>query len=539
MRRIPIVLVLLVVVVGWPTGPAFAQGSRVAEAPPASGLRGDFDNDGFEDLAIGVPFEDVGSVDDAGAVNVLYGSANKLTGVGSQLFTQDAAGVGSTAEDGDVFGGALAVGDFNTDGFADLAVGAPGESVGNVPGAGAINVLYGSANGLTGAGSQLFTQDSPGIGSTAEAVDSFGGALAVGDLDTDGIDDLVIGVPSESVGFIEAAGAINVLYGSAAKLTGAGSQLFTQDTPGIGSAAEAFDVFGQVLAVGDFNSDGADDLAVAARLESVGLVEAAGAVNVLYGSANGLTGAGSQLFTQDTPGVGSTAERADNFGFALAAGDFNADGFTDLAVGAPTETVGAVEAAGAINVLYGSAAKLTGAGSQLFTQDIPGVVSTVEERDDFGFALAAGDFDTDGADDLAVAAPAEDVGTIADAGAVNVLYGSATKLTGAGSRLFTQDVPGIGSTVEEGDSFGFALATGDFNSNGFADLAVGAPTETVGTIELAGAVNVLYGSATKLTGAGSQLFTQDVPGIGSTVEAFDTFGSAFGASASDARCCLI
>jgi hypothetical protein len=70
------------------------------------------------------------------------------------------------------------VGDFNQDGFADLAVGAPGEGVGGIGGGGAINVLYGSAGKLTGVGSQLFTQDSPGVPGGVEFDDFFGGALA-------------------------------------------------------------------------------------------------------------------------------------------------------------------------------------------------------------------------------------------------------------------------------------------------------------------------------------------------------------------------
>jgi FG-GAP repeat len=110
-------------------------------------------------------------------------------------------------------------------------------------------------------------------------------------------------------------------------------------------------------------------------------------VNVLYGSASGLTGTGSQIFTQ----VGSAPEAGDSFGFALASGDFNNDGFADLAVGVPGEDVGNIRDGGAVNVLYGSASKLTGTGSQTFTQDTSGVGSSAEPGDFFGSALAAGD----------------------------------------------------------------------------------------------------------------------------------------------------
>jgi hypothetical protein len=69
---------------------------------------GDFDGDGFDDLAIGVPEEDVGGASDAGAVNVLFGSAAGLTAAGSQIWHQDSAGVPGAAENFDRFGNVLA-----------------------------------------------------------------------------------------------------------------------------------------------------------------------------------------------------------------------------------------------------------------------------------------------------------------------------------------------------------------------------------------------------------------------------------------------
>jgi hypothetical protein len=178
MRRLAVVVVVLVLAgVLWGTTQAFGQAVPAA-ATDAGNLRADFNHDGFADLAVGVPAEDVGGMIDAGAVNVLYGSATGLSGAGSQYFTQDTPGVGSSAEASDEFGLALAAGDFNHDGFADLAVGVPGEDVGATTDAGAVNVLYGSAGGLSSAGSQLFTQDTQGVGSSPEGFDRFGSVLA-------------------------------------------------------------------------------------------------------------------------------------------------------------------------------------------------------------------------------------------------------------------------------------------------------------------------------------------------------------------------
>jgi hypothetical protein len=319
MRRIAVVLVLVLAATVWPGTNGLAYGSATTNAAAAGSLQADFNNDGFADLAVGAPFEAVGSIIDGGAVNVLYGTSTGLTGTGSQLFTQDSPGVGSAAEEGDLFGLALATGDFNQDGFADLAIGVPGENVGSIVDGGAVNVLYGSAGLLTGIGSQLFTQDSPGVGSAAETFDNFGSRLAAGDFNNDTFADLAIGAPLEAVGNIQLGGAVNVLYGSGSKLTGVGSQLFTQDSPGVGSAAEENDIFGGELAAADFNNDTFADLAIGVPGEAVGTIQGAGAVNVLYGSGSKLSGVGSQLFTQDSPGVGSAAERGDDFGGALAA----------------------------------------------------------------------------------------------------------------------------------------------------------------------------------------------------------------------------
>jgi hypothetical protein len=418
--------------------------------------------------------------------------------------------------------------DFNNDGFADLAVGVAGENLGTVSNAGAVNVLYGSAGGLTGARGQLLTQDSPGVPGTAEAGDGFGDALAVGDFDGDGFADLAVGVTFEDLGAIVDAGAVNVLYGTASGLAGAGSQLFTQDSPGIGGSAEQEDDFGWTLAPGDFHADGFADLAVGVWREDVGVAADGGAVNVLYGTGAGLTGAGSQFFTQDSPGVPGVVEPDDEFGFALAPGDFNRDRLADLAVGAPGEDyAGAPDRGGAVNTLPGSAGGLTGVGGQLLTQDSPEVPGVAEAGDNFGLALAAGDFAGDGFVDLAVGS-AEDVGTAEDAGAINTLPGSAGGLTGVGGQLLTRNSPGVPGSAEPNDSFGFiSLAAGDFNRDGAADLAVGV-AEPSG-IPGAGAVVALPGSAGGLTGTGSQLLTQDSPGVPDSAEFRDQFGFALAA----------
>ena len=399
-------------------GKFLAAGLVVIAAVPAaasatSNAAADFNGDGADDLAVGVPDEDLALIQ-AGAVHVIYGSPgtglDAAAALADQFFHQDRAGVQETVEASDNFGNALAGGDFDQDGFDDLAVGARLEDLTGISSNdGVVHVFYGSATGLTFGADDLWSQDTGTIQSTAGADETFGHSLAAADFTGDGVDDLAIGVTEEDVGAAADAGAVHVLHGVAGSgLTDSGNQLFDQDTGAVPGTAEQSDLFSDALSTGDLNGDGIADLVIGAEGEDVGGDNGAGAFNVLYGAAGGLTDVGSQEWDQDSAGIDDAAEPDDILGEALAVGDMNGDGFDDVAAGAIQEEVGGTDAGG-VSVIYGSAGVgLTSANNHFLTQDTAGVQDSPELFDAFGEALVSYDANGDGTSELAIGAPGEE-----------------------------------------------------------------------------------------------------------------------------------
>lgn len=510
--------------------------TAAAPAGAAVSVRGDFNGDGRSDLAVGAPDDSVGGEDLAGAVNVIYGSRAGLREENDQQFTQDTGGVPGSAEAGDRFGASLAVGDLDGDGFADLAIGAPTEGVPTGVGsnerdrgdAGLVTVLYGSGGGLSTRRAQAWTQDVPGVKGRTEAGDRFGQALAIGDFDGDGRDDLSIGVPGDSVGGAGDAGAVNVIYGRRGGLREDPDQLWTQNTRGIKGVAEANDRFGWALAAADVSANGRAELLVGVPGESIGATSDAGAVNAIYGRPKGLTSV-DQFWSQDSRHIKGVAEATDQFGSSLAVADFDRDGVGDLAVGVPGEGVNGARAAGAVNVIYGSTSGLAADPDEIWTQDSEGVKGRAEADDRLGASLAAVDFSKNNADDLAIGVPGEDVDGRNAAGAVNVLYGNGGRgLDDRADQLWFQGHGGLGGRLEAGDFVGDAAAAGDFDGDGAFDLAVGAPGDSVGGHRDAGAVSVVYGSGRGLQSSGGDVWTQGTRGIKGAVGS-DRFGAALAA----------
>ncbi|MET9757951.1 FG-GAP-like repeat-containing protein [Streptomyces sp. NPDC006372] len=385
--------------------------------------------------------------------------------------------------------------DFNGDGYADLAVAAPTATVGGKKGAGYVAVVYGSKNGLNVTTRQVLSQSTAGVPGSPETDDAFGSALTTADLDRDGYADLVVGVGGEDTadGGAE-SGMAEVLWGGPEGLAG-GPVLAT------GKAHDGLGGQGRLTA-GDVNGDGAADLVTVQNQHDL---------RVLNGpfTRDGGTAQGEQV----------VKDEFDSRVLDLATGDVDGDGVTDVAA---TENDGDEYDARRVVYWPGSRQGLT-------------PYTTVKGGNGYrlqgGENLDIGDVDQDGVDDIVVGRAVDgydsDLDTpLAKGGRVTWIPGTPDGPDGTEAVFLNQDSPGVPGSAEPGDGFGTDVRIADVDGDGHPDVATGLPGEDLGTVNGAGAVVVLRGTARGLTGTGAQVVTQDTPNVPGAAEKGDTFGRA-------------
>ncbi|TQE15995.1 integrin-like protein [Streptomyces ipomoeae] len=391
--------------------------------------------------------------------------------------------------------------DFNADGYPDLAVGVPDATVNGKAKAGYVNVVWGGPKGLGRHGSIRVTQATPEVPGTPEAGDRFGAAVVLEDLNGDGVAELLAGAPGEDVtGRGKDAGVVVAIGGA----KGA-----TKGRPGPGSnvltGPSASSAYGWSVAAADLTGDGGRDIVIGGRDKVV-----------------------LRAVVDDGEDVVVTTVLATPTGGRaplLATGDFTADGTDDLALAFHT-----------INAPY------TQSHVRLWAWDPAEkrMANTWNSSNGAASALAAGDFDGDGLDDLALGECREIADeniddpcgpeSYAKGGGIHILYGDKNGSFGYHAQTLNQDTVGVYGVAEDGDRFGASLAVLDWNGDGRDDLIAGAPGEAIGTRRSAGAATLLLGHSSGIVDpygeATSVQYHQNRPRVPGVAEAGDRFGEA-------------
>ena len=436
---------------------------------------GDINGDGKGDLIIGAPGLDSLSRQLEGRVYVFFGAA--WIGGQRDLNTEsaDLEIVGSQPHSG--LGTAVISADVNGDQIDDLIMSAPGTTVNNREKVGTVSIIFGKASFPA----QMTTSDAEvQIHGEAE-FDEFGEALAIGNVNRDDYNDLIVGVPLADLPDISNAGKVFVFHGVIDWSSSIDLSRGTADLTVLGVRENQF--MGNAVAAGDLNNDGWDDLIIGnfKANSDVGFIDI-GKTYVLFMSDS--TQKQIDLAVDDPDITVSGESGQDHLGISVTSGDFNGDGLTDLVVGARRADDGDPVNAGKVYVFENDGAWPGEINLAADTSDI--TIVGAADVVNLGISLAFGKVDNDDIDDLIIGAPFSSPEARTQSGKLFVFLGRSTFPVKAKFKTDVSDVVVVGAAATH--LLGNAVAVGDINGDGQGDIVVAAEDA-----EPAGRVYVLLG----------------------------------------------
>jgi len=431
-------------------------------------IAGDVNGDGIDDVIIGAPSN---RSDRAGAADVLFGSSEGFPANLSLATLDGSNGFRLTGVDPlDEIGLSVAgAGDINGDGIDDMILGAPSADPNGVEDAGVSYVVFGSSSGFP-ANLSLASLDGSngfrleGINVRNDAGRAVAGA---GDVNGDGIDDIILGAPGASPNGISSAGVSYVVFGSSAGFPSSLSLASLDGSNGFRVEGRSlYDLIGRAVAgAGDVNADGIKDLIVGSSARF------AGESYVIFGSSTPFPASISTADLDGANGFRLDGESRDDAGYSVAGGgDINGDGVADLIVGAPGDDGDGDPLAGRTYVVFGSSA---GFPATVVLSDLDGTdgfrITGINKYDGIGISVAvAGDVNGDGIDDVVGGTT-----DVSDIGAGYVVFGTDRGLPAS---LSIAELDGInGFRIDGTNSATTVAGNGDINGDGIDDFIMSIP----------------------------------------------------------------
>ena len=493
----------------------FIEGSEAATVYFAHSISsgGDFNGDGFEDVAIGVPDSNLSNTS-GGYAYLVYGQSGATRNSVSMSSFGAADGVAvSGAATADYLGGTVNLsGDLNDDGYDDLVVAVPREDDGETN-AGALYVIWGSASPSN---VDISTDFSTAVGASnnagfvilgSESADEIGHYVTIepqnaqfldagGDFNGDGIDDLLIGHNQSDFDSQANAGVAYLVFGR----TGATRENFKLDT----YKKEGFVFFNtssidnyvghSVQFIGDYNGDGYNDVVVGAP-EADGGATDSGEAYVVFGHAGPDFDDVDLAALDGSNGFTITAtDLNSSLGGSVGSADVNGDGLSDVIIGASDIDINSLNDNGAVVVLYGTNA---GSHADVALESVPAgsgfIITGEDDNDRSAFSVrGAGDVNGDGVDDLMISTIHDDDGGLS-AGAAWIIFGRTGTNRADIDLLSLSAADGfkiLGDAA--GDEFGRSATAGDVNGDGYRDMIFSSVAgDNAGSH--AGEVNVIWG----------------------------------------------